>query len=399
MTQSKSHASALWLLAAAMAASCTQGSDPEPSSPEISVGFRVHASTAANGQDRDSEDERYLVGEDLENQIDVENGDYAIYFFDDNDRYICRFAPTHVTVTPIDGSHYVDYTVSGRVSSQLTLHSSFKIVVLANRGYSYPAGNLGMTIDDLNHGDGATFSVSDLVCDGNITKIPMFGVRAYSGVEYTSAEADPTVVYAVNGNNSNNFGPVTMLRSIAKVMVEFDSGIEEDFSVTGLTVKNVNPSGYCGPEGINDRGDYDHDGSYDNDYWSGRLHLPGGKNSDSPINIGLTETDKDKVWVAYIPEYRNIGASNSDCLLSSSAPDINPTPSYISLSLNRGGVMTTHRIEFAAHDSDGEPILSQRYNIERNNLYHFVIKKIDSGLWLTIEAEPWHGVNHEEIKL
>ncbi len=384
-------------------------SDHEPSSAEskMSISFRVETRNGGQtnaGEGSGDSSAGYEDATAWENYIDIDNDDYRIAFFDFENRCITPFEPTSIVAD--NKETYVDYTLEGKVPGILTLYSNFKIVVLANWGPdNYPEIKAGVTtIDNLCCPDDATnklgqfkhfegfgyeilaASDDEVETQEESTKerqryVPMYGVKEYTGVTFgIDNENKPTVRY------EENFGPVNMLRAIAKVEVVFDTKdpYELDNSKT-LQITNYNEYGYCAPEGCYLEEDY-YNNSWSLDYWQGKLHLVGGKNDSGVKTLAMTETttaEGKTVWVAYLPEYQNVGLS------------VGETPARIAVPLIRGGETDPPAyIDFATYE-DGEPV--NPINIERNNLYRFTITHVDQGVKWKVEALKWNCLEHEKI--
>ncbi len=412
------------------------GSDPESPSAtsEMSISFRVETrnggeSNAGEGSGTTQSD-KYAAATAWENYIDIDNKDYKNYriaFFDFDNRCITPFEPTKIEV--VEDTNYVDYILVGQVPGILTLYSNFKIVVLANWGSgNYPEIKAGVTTiedlccpknDEVGLGRFQYFESSDYKIAPEQRYVPMYGVKEYKGVEFgIDNKENPTVLY------KENFGPINMLRAIAKVEVVFDTPdkYELQYDIDGtnpLYITRYNATGYCAPEGCYLEGDYAH-GSWSADYWQGYLHLVGGKNDEPQAERTLpmarltieeessnssdngtdeaTKADENPekiVWVAYLPEYRNLALTSGkkDCQnVTVNAADI--TPARIAVPLKRGDDVYTSYIEFATY-TDGEP--GTAINIERNNLYRFTITRVDQGIKWIVKALPWNGYEHEEI--
>lgn len=377
------------------------GSDPESKSAasEMSISFRVET---RNGEDANAGGESgessagYEAATEWENFIDIDNNDYRIAFFDNDNRCITPFTPTEISA--VENSNYVDYTLKGEVPGILTLYSDFKIVVLANWD-SYPEIKTGITtIDDIccpndeatgkfRHFEGSGFNIKE-----SARYVPMYGIKEYKGVVFgRDNENNPTVLY------EGNFGPVNMLRAIAKVEIIFDT--EDPYQLDNtktLYITNYNDYGYCAPEGCYAEKDYYHY-SWESDYRQGFLHLVGGKNDEGTekmLNMSKLTKDGKDIWVAYLPEYRNVALSGdrTDCAKGTASSDI--VPAKIAVPFIRGGIAHTSYIDFATY-SDGEP--ANPLNIERNNLYRFTITHVDQGMKWKVEALPWNCLAHEEI--
>ncbi len=383
------------------------GSDPEATSTgsEMSISFRVETRNGEESNAGEGNGDSAPGYEDAtawENFIDIDNGDYRIAFFDYENRCITPFKPTEIAV--VDNTNYVDYTLKGKVPGILTMYSDFKIVVLANWGTdNYPEITTGVTtIDDLccpktgSLGRFHHFISSDYQISEGQRYVPMYGVKEYKGVIFgVDNENNPTVLY-----EGGNFGPVNMLRSIAKVEVIFDTSdtYELDPSKT-ISITNYNSYGYCAPEGCYRERDYYHS-SWIQDYRQGWLHLVGGCNdglSKEPLDMAKTTAADGKViWVAYLPEYRNLNITDNKSDCENGTGSTNITPARIAVPFLRNGESHLSYIDFATY-KDGEP--GDRINIERNNLYRFTITHVDQGVKWKVEALSWNCLKHDEIAM
>lgn len=399
---------------------CSSGPDAPATTSEMSVSFRVETRTGEgdggsgeNTSDPDDYDNpmKYETATEWENYIDIANGDYRIGFFDNENRCITPFTPTKIEA--VENSHYTEYILKGQVPGVLTLYSDFKIMVLANWKEAYPVMMAGTTIDDIccpkAGADGgnarfAHFGTGEYeVNEENGRYVPMYGIKEYKGVVFgINNEGDPTVLY------EGNFGPVNMLRAIAKVELEFAT--TEGYTLDGskkICITNYNDYGYCAPEGAYKESDYYHY-SWEDDYRQGYLHLVGGMNilgknilGESELEMTMLTRDGKDVWVAYLPEYRNVAATSSeqtDCTNSdrsaATVDAVSKNRAQIAVPITRNGEEYTAHIEFATH-KDGEP--DQYLNIERNNLYRFTVTKVDQGIKWKVVALPWNGKVHETI--
>ncbi len=300
-----------------------------------------------------SDNETFEEGSQWENYIDVDNGDYRIYFFtyesDDTNggTLIAKFTPTEVTITPLDDTNYVEYSITGQVSDDLTEHSSFRVVVLANWG-NYPSSTIGTTtIDDLVEGDNTTFSLIRSFTPSDGAHIPFYGVHEYTGVDWSTLDA-----ITLTDN-------ITLLRAMAKVEVVLPT----DLSFNTVSVVNCNGTGYCAPQGVYLKEDYD-TGSSTTDFTKS-LHLVNGSNSLAQVTEPCTKsttTNGEEVWTIYLTEHDNTG-----------------TTGYSYISATQEGITDSFRIYFGeytdgvctAYESNGDT--SQRFNIFRNYYYRFSV--------------------------
>ncbi len=316
----------------------------------------------------------YEKGSIYENYVDVSGGDYRIYFFTSDNKYITRFVPDAFVETDKDG--YTTYSVGGEVPEELLDYSDFKMVVLANWGNTYPDEDTSFsfteetTIDDICE---ASWSQYDALTDfelGPSNLIPFYGVHEYTGINFKQAKV------------TTLSDPLTLLRAVAKVEVVLEPDDNELLSFEYVTLHRYNEKGYSAPNGVYSKEDYDHDYTWDLDFVN-HLHLVNGHNdgNGTPEKKELTflqtqersvEDNIKETWVAYAPEYRNTDIANPDDY------------SYIEIKLK--GYSRTHKIYFANYDEDtgtttayryGEEIedgeYSDRYDIRRNYLYRFVV--------------------------
>lgn len=393
--------------------SCQADADADAPAPtsKMSVSFRVETRNDELSVG-DEPQSGYEEASKWENYINIANGDYKIGFFDVDNNCITPFTPQKIEAD--DKGTYIDYTLTGEVPGILTLYSNFKIVVLANWG-SYPEMIMGTHLDaiccpnDENLGRFQYFAGPDFkIYDGTTAKedvtryVPMYGVKEYKNVKFgIGNEENPTVVY------DKTTGPVNMLRAIAKVEVMFDTTDEYTLAydpeaenvdeIKPLYLTNYNEYGYCAPEGAYSEGDYYHK-DWETDYWQGHLHLVGGSNhpKEKLAMTKMTNKDGKDVWVAYLPEYRNVASTSTtkDCQ-NAATSNANITPARIAVPLLRNEQPQTAYIDFATYDDKGEP--DKAINIERNNLYRFTITHVDQGLKWKVKALPWNGLKHDPI--
>lgn len=379
-----------WLCLSALlcaSVSCSKEMDA-PDTPDVPsgeemtlhIGFKVPTRAAAEG---------YEDGETDENYIDIAGGNYRIYFFDVNDKFIARFEPSGFIAT--EGSDYCHYSVLGKAPDALVEHSDFfKMVVLANWP-SYPEDlnegkkeNLPLveettTIDDICTADWAQY---DCLTDGkkNPTAIalnpfavnpderklmPFYGVHEYEDITFTPGQA--TLLEE----------PVTLLRAMAKVEVILETDDDLDLSFSSVAINRYNARGYCAPKDVFTQEDYDHGENPDEDYVKD-LHLTNeGKNDEDEKELVCRSvrmwTDEDgtrhEKWEAYIPEYKNI--------------DVGSTYSYIKMKLD--DVQTEPYTIFFANYDGGQTDNSDRLNIERNNIYRFIVTVHDSRFKVNVQ--------------
>lgn len=335
----------------------------------LGIGFRVPVrSTSADG---------YEEGDTYENYVDIENGNYRIYFFDTDSKFIARFTPSGFVVTT--GSNYCDYSVLGKMPEALAGYSDFKLVVIANwQQYKDTDLQAGVTtIGDLCNADWAQFRYSKGFKPAPGGKlIPFYGVREYNNITFRSEQA--TILS----------DPVTLLRAMAKVEVTLETDDYFDLSFSSLQINRYNAMGYCAPKDVFTKGDYDHDGEWAKDYVQA-LHLVNDKNDEEEktmdFNFVKRWTEEGKTyeqWMVYLPEYQNKGAGDAYSSIKAK------------LNIQLDGDVP-HTIYFANYGDDGKTDNTDdenRLNIERNNIYRFHVKCTGYNLKLLLNVSDWEGL-------
>lgn len=334
-----------------MTLSCAPAREPAPPAHEAAsptLGITVAMPAQAGMPTRSRAD--FEQGEGPENYLDIENGNFRIYFFDTDGKYLDTFRPY---VLPVDiGTETTDgvpttyyYRFLGDVP--LDFPSRFKIVTLFNWP-AYPDASGGPAlvkgttmISDICTHASSKFARLDAGADGAWLDagagrlMPFYGVREYDMEDYLDPSSDmetypdgtthikDDIYIDLSRDKSSAPTALPLLRGMAKVEVILDNPMAAFESVT---IDRVNPSGFCAPE--NALNHYDYYNGYDwNDDFMRALHLPGGANSPDAASLQLTKVsggyDKEghplpggnfdshgnrvaEKWVAYIPEYRNI---------------------------------------------------------------------------------------------
>lgn len=379
----------------------------------------------------------YEIGEGLENYLDINNDNYRIYFFDENNKYVATFK-TLFRPTVINGTEdvngvptYYYYEFRGEVPDDLPL--KFKLVTLFNWP-KYPeessAVNSGTsgdaafrlvkgvtTLQELCHHNDAQFNALTLedengtwLSESEQRFIPFFGVRVYDLHNYTTEiEIDEdgkewvksNVYINLNqplktpDNDNTSPTPLPLLRAMAKVEVILANPVITDFDEVVIT--RVNPRGCCAPRNATEHNDYDHGYDWENDFIRD-VHLPvwdaaapaESASSNAPDGSVITGLPMTRVkvdsedgtqiiasprrWIAYLPEYKNIGETAESGLCR------------IEVKLN--GVST-----FIYFSKDGkntsDPNSSDRYNIERNNIYRFTINDMAINMSCQVDIQPF----------
>lgn len=326
--------------------------------------------------------ERYEDGEADEDYIDIAGGNYRIYFFDTDNRFIARFDTSgYITA---DGSDHCRYSVLGKVPDALVEHSSFKMVVLANwPKYPEDSGvNAVMTAGETTIADicDASWAQYDCLTDGNVTAptavapdsdagilIPFYGVHEYGEVTFKPGE---TTILSE---------PVMLLRAMAKVEVILETDGYFDMSFSSLKINRYNAKGYCAPEDVSHQDDYDHNANWDEDY-TRPPHLVEGRNDSGVKELSCRRVrrwNEDgklyEKWTAYLPEYRNTGAGDAYSSIKAkfSFQTADDAPHTIYFAGYSGG-----------HTDNSD---DKRLDIERNNIYRFTVTVRDRRLMVNVQ--------------
>ncbi len=318
----------------------------------------------------------YEAGIDYENTVNIDEGDYKIYFFTydsstkDAGTLIAEFEPESITQSSTSST--TTYTVTGDVPETLMNVSNFRVVMLANWGWWYQNVEEGVTtIDDLCEGGNSTFYADKKFIIDQNNLIPFYGVQEYSGVTFTY------------GTTTTLSTPVSLLRALAKVEVILtsDSDVEE---FDNVSIVNYNAQGYCAPWQVYTAADYDTDASKnpDTDFWPDEwvtdLHLVGEANdtgTKTQVFTKVSGTTQD-TWRIYLPEYNNMSEDYS----------------YITLTIDG----EPYEIYFADYE-DGvtdNTETSNRYNLKRNNLYRYYVTLKNRELRVFVET--WENVFDNE---
>lgn len=438
-----------------VAASCSKDSLGDPDGgqpaarPTMGITISLAGASSTRAEDGSAISGGYEIGEGLENYLDISNGNYRIYFFDTDGKYIDTFRPfmrpTQSGQEPVNGVQTVYYwQFLGEVPFDLPL--SFKLVVLANwPKYPEEASGEETGIGDDNDADGVAYRLvkgkttikglcrhADTQFSGLSPKesgewldesnlIPFYGVREYNLENYVDAadikdgKIDGDIYIDLQKDKKNEPTALPLLRAMAKVEVILDNPLA---SFSAVSIDRVNAKGFCAPEEALNHSDYDHGYNWNSDFIRGRVHLTNnGKNDDSPVRVSLTKVSArtaadgktiPEKWVAYIPEYRNIDNDNSEGYCSIKVTLANPDPDSFR---NPGEEpkndddkrpvwdpeKQTNTIYFAtngtkaSNNNNSHPSGSTpgRYDIERNNIYRFTIKGMSSNLLCEVDVQPY----------
>lgn len=364
----------LWTLASCSREAAENPDVPSGGEATLNIGFKIPTRAAAEG---------YEDGETDENYIDIAGGNYRIYFFDTNDKFIASFDPSGFITA--DGNDYRQYNVLGKAPDALVKHSSFKMVVLTNWP-EYPEDNANTTLTagrtTIANICDASWAQYDCLTDGNETNpasvaldpdagrlMPFYGVHAYSNVTFKPGVA--TILSE----------PVTLLRAMAKVEVILQTDDDSDLSFSSLKINRYNATGYCAPKDVFHQDSYDHNGSWADDYTQ-NLHLVGDQNDDKEKELSfrcVQQWDENRKryekWTAYLPEYRNTEAGDAYSSIKAK----------FNIQLADDDPYTIYFAEYDGGKTDNSD--ANRLNIERNNIYRFTVTVRDRRL--VVNVQEW----------
>lgn len=345
---------------------CTDETETMPTTDTGIVKLRLQLALPAGGTASRAENITEN-GTDWENYIDFnDENQYRIYFFDSEENtFIARFTPSEVRMGI--ANQYILYTLEGDVPEALIPESGsmdFKIVVLGNwKVYTDPEAGKTKIEDICTDQEKGTF---DCFTDGFelgwTKRIPFYGVHEYHGISFADGEM---VILAE---------PVTMLRAMAKVEVMLEA---DDLSLENVSIYRYNRKGYCAPKRVESQEDYEVGKPLD-------LHLVGGVNAPVEEKLPLTKDGTGK-WIAYLPEYRNIGVDDYSYIevkFTSDADDDEPRKIYFATYTNG----TTDNVN------------TKRMDIERNTIYRFAVHANPLLFHVSVDRWEYGGKVHIDVK-
>lgn len=337
---------------------CTEATDVIEPAEANKVMLQLQLTLPVNEASRATEE-----GTAYENYIDFKDPTkYRIYFFDNDNKYIARFTPSEVVMS--ETNNYVLYSVEGEVPEALISASkivSFKVMILGNWDeYKDDELTTATTIEDICSADWAIFDYSkdfELAPDKNL--IPFYGIHEYQDVAFEYGEI------------TRLEESVTLLRAMAKVEVVLET---EGMSFSEVSIYGYNKQGYCAPSGVDSQADYAQDNGKDLD-----LHLVMGKNDEDATSNTCSfscvkEEAGEETWVAYLPEYKNVGKVDLDA--------------HIEV---RFDIQTDEDEKFIIYFSDDQSDMSKYFSIARNHLYRFNVT-IDPKGNLAVEVKNWADI-------
>lgn len=403
-------ASLMMMLSASSCSDDPNGTHPVArlEKPTMAVTIGLSGPRAGEGT---AADPGFELGSDIENYLDIINGNFRIYIFDSDGKYFSRYKPYNNPMTPnledinnVTTAYY--YKFEGEVPVDMPL--KFKLVVLANWD-SYPeeadapsaTGAFELvkgttTIADMCGHSEARFSHLSPVpgsegYDAWLSKggrlIPFYGVREYdltsiASDKITDGKLKPDAYVDLSGQEN----ALPLLRALAKVEVILDNEFAAFHSVS---ITGVNNQGYSAPKNATLHTDYfnpeyDWDKNFMRD-----LHLVNNDNNDNDATsrtVSLTKVAPNK-WVAYIPEYRNITAGNNYCYLTVMPADPAHPDTPLADDYARKIYFATAGSE--VNNTDVDATNTMRFNVERNNIYRFTIRDLKATVVCDVDIQPY----------
>lgn len=409
------------------ASSCTSEEfkdqlNPGDGVPTLGISIGVSAPTRSDGGGS------FEPGVDLENYLDIAGDDYRIYFFDSDNKYIATFNPSlksEGSVTPTtDGVDTYYYSFKGRVPAGVG--TKFKLVVFANWG-KYPEENTDgsyklekgvTTLANLVTHTDAQFNHLSSPGEGNwLSKeghrlIPFYGVRSYDISEFPDVKnfiKDGKLIGDVLVDLTSDENALPLIRAMAKVEVILTNPLASFSSVkmTKVNDKGFNSPYKSGDDWKFDYTDYFHKYEWNKDFVRG-VHLVGGINAPADQDGSLefkkvsdySETTPEK-WVAYVPEYKNIGVGEEYTAITVTLAEPKSDGSTSGSGTDGTGDTNkpawgtyTNTIYFAqdgssANNEDGASSTTKRYDIERNNIYRFTITGMNANMECQLDVQPY----------
>ena len=327
----------------------------------------------------------------FENEIDLAENGYRIYFFSTDNVLISDFKPTEVTpASPVTAGGSRRYTVSGKVEFELP--SALKVVMVANWP-SYPeltAGastisdlvGYGKSVDDTSH---YTYNAVDKFVlgktDSKCNYIPLFGVKECSGLSFMN-------------NMKTWLGQLHLLRAVAKIEI---FAADDSAPIEKVTLEGYNSIGYCAPRDVTKESDYVK-GNYKQDYVD-HLTLVGGKNDAAPGSHQLARQGDS--FVVYVPEYQIID----------SADPTKPIGNAARLRIKFQGETEEHYVDFKYYSIDAAEAnganVGDFFDIKRNYYYRFQVRRmlgdpivhVDVLPYSAVVLNPNFGLPHESLTL
>lgn len=208
----------------------------------------------------------------------------------------------------------------------------------------------------------AAFTLTEFQPGNDFKAIPMWGVKTidFSGVKQ---------------NERLDVGTVELLRAIAKVEVIIATdaqGTVEDFNIisaiNSLSINRLNRSGYLLPED-----------------WAAASETKDVIKDSNPLRINSSAAGETsfnpsadrKSVTFYVPECLNT-AENELWMDLNYSSETEP--------------VKTDRIYFCRYDTDGKAARENRYDIRRNHLYRFTVRRNGNELAVSADVMPYKSI-------
>lgn len=333
-------------------------------------------------------DGEYDPGSGYENFIDISARDFALYIFTAGDAPALVAQAAVTGLVPADGGSYESsktYTCRFRLDDPAAIfdaatgRASFRLVMLANwRAWplasgswaDYPMLGAGASLDDLYRAAASTRSCPSGGTGPAITRetrIPLFGVQAYSGVDLA---ADGLTDLAET---------LHLLRAFAKI--EVYDGPETQKAIQSVTLTRSNTLFKALPSRVYDRADYVK-GTHALDYVD-HVSIPGDADdaataaptpvaTDLPFFRDLQGNSGKGSWLIYVPEFDNTSPS--------------ATPSRIRVGYGDG---SNFLVDFKNYGQLTGMAKDEPFDIRRNNWYIYSINRRDHDLVIELDVQPY----------
>lgn len=323
----------------------------------LSVTFRVTTPrpSHADGKTRATWNDPYTpdAGNDFDNLLLTDQ--LRVFITDNsctNQIIVTNLLCSRVT----ENDQEVSYDFVGRIAAvnlpELNTLTAGKLHIIANAGTT--AALDGESVVNLT-----TNQPGD-----NFSAIPMWGV---STVDFSG----------MNENERFDAGTVELLRALAKVEIIIDNdntGSTEDINIisaiNSASVNRCNTGGYVLPAGWNSA-------ASTRDVTKDPVPIREYASPGVPA-ISAPSADK-KSLVFYLPECRNTTEDDELCI-----------------NLNYGMTPAgdkTDNIYFCRYGNDGKPDRAQRYDIRRNYLYRFIVRRNGNEIAVTADVMPYKTVD------
>lgn len=353
---------AVLLIAALGLASCGSNEEPAPvpSEGDSQIVLRLTVSdTAKESRAPSTPEGGYDRGDGFENYIDISSLNFRFYFFDKENKFV---APLEVTeVLPLESSSSSKTYIVHSFAQREAITGEVKIVALANwPSYASDASlTPGVTtIDDIAGGEYDFHAGKMELSEENI--IPLYGVTNLMRLRYDAA-------------NTADIGTIHLLRAYAKVEVNIDLACA--YTVESVSLTRHNTRGHCAPLKVYSKDQYV-SGKYESDY-TGAPSIPEGVETSAELQFMRTG---ELQWTAYVPEYKNIGRSDSDrSAIKIRFANIEPAENLL---------------YFADYDTSTSPNKPKsHFDVMRNYWYKFKVNRLKHEIQPVVDVLPY-GVVH-----